>query len=210
MYRTSFYENDEYLENTSKEFMRLTQGHTYQYYDLEAGDKHITITPTAPHPPHNERWEMCITNEGIFNNAEVLDIGGAEGFYSIKASLLGAKSITMIERSSKAIECAKFICDFLEVQNITFVCQDIRDFKFSRRYDIAFLMRIMHWFNEANSFDNDTRIQVCDTIFSHIRGVCFINIDSNQTSHFEIDFKEHFKSLSYSGEGFMGCIEAWK
>ena len=210
MYEASFYENDTYLKAVSDEFMKLAQGHTYQYFDLTVGNRRIEITPTAPHPPHEKRWEMCIDPkwESLFKGAKVLDIGGAEGFYSVKANLLGAKRITMIERSRKAIECAIFIFEFLGIENIEIYPNDIRDFKF-KDYDIIFLMRMLHWFYESHSFDKEARSRILNSIVQHFRTVCFINLDSEMINEY-LEIFVNMGQITFGGEGFMGHMELWK
>jgi len=211
MYKASFYENDTYLKAVSDEFMKLAQGHTYQYFDLNVGNKSIYIKPTAPHPPHEIRWTLCIDKgwEDLFKDMTVLDIGGAEGFYSIKAHLLGVREVTMVERSSRAIECAKFITDFLGIKNINFVCQDIRDFQF-KDYDIIFLMRIVHWFNESHSFNEQQRKAILNSIGQHFKKVCFVNLDAELIDEFHIIFKDYAKKITFGGDKFMGHMELWK
>jgi len=211
MYKASFYENDAYLKAVSDEFMKLAQGHTYQYFDLTVGNKSIYIKPTAPHPPHEHRWEMCISkgNELLFKGSTVLDIGGAEGFYSIKASLLGASAVTMVERSGKAIACAQFITNFLGIKNIDFVCQDIKDFEF-RDFDIMLLMRIVHWFNEAHSISEQDRDRILHLVGDHLKKVCFVNLDAELIDEFHIIFKDYVKKITFGGDKFMGHMELWK
>ena len=217
-YKAAFYKDGEYLPAVSADFMKLAQGHTYQYFDIEKDGKRIEISHTAPHPPHQERletcigWEACIGKQWgedvypdqtpVFKGHSVLDLGGAEGFYSLMAAFSGASQVTMVERSSKAVECAKFIFDFFGA-NVDIILKDIEDLDFFQ-HEITLLMRVFHW------FESPARERILNLVMLSTDIVTFINLDEKLIPEALRVCEMHCQLVQTGGKDFMGWIRAWK
>ena len=226
-FNAQFFEKGRYLKEISERFAKLSNNWTFQYYDLQAGNKRLTIKPTAVNPPHQDRWKMCISpsDEQLFKRATVLEVGGAEGFYCLKSSLLGATAVTMLDLDDKRCACAQFIFNFFEVDNITIHQKNLKEFELEEDYDISLLMRIVHyWFVPyhqkygTGGTDTETGKYLLNLILEHTRQLCIINSDKEcveeipsyvNDKNLRFKFGE-FKHSNRNYEKFMGCLKIWK
>lgn len=210
-YEARFYENDEYLPDVSKEFMGLAEGHTYQYFDISVGTKRISIPQYhrhGPHPPHHERWPTCISphEERFFRGARVLDMASSEGFWALKAKLAGAREVVMVERSPNALACAEFIFDFLEVDPPEMICDDLTNYGFKADFDIAFMMRVWHWFDGRIPEPEKFRDSLMKAMAERTKKLFVVNMDEKDIPGFLEQYGSLFPYCTHGGEGFMGWI----
>ena len=198
------------MSDVSEQFKKLVKYHTYCYFDLCSNGRKIKIAPTSSNPNHNDRWDYFITDEerGLFKKARVLDIGGAEGFYSIKAILSGAREVVMVERSVKCVQACKFMCDFLDIKGITIINQDMIDFVFQGKFDIIFMMRVIHWLSFSK--DRGSR-ELIDSIMGNVsdslKGICFVNDDHKYMQEFVTQYLYLFDNYQAYGKDFMSIVK---
>lgn len=91
-----------------------------------------------------------------FNGTRVLDLGCNAGFYSVQASLSGAREVIAIERNEKYIKQANFTKRFFENKygkdlNIKIIQKDISEIDFSSigKFDIIFAIAILYHIGNA-------------------------------------------------------------
>lgn len=207
-FKCEFYESDHYLKQVSEMFFpQLAEGHTYGYFDVSAKGKRVKIhrnSRNGPHPYLHQRWETVIGKfSAAFRGASVLDLGGAEGFWSIKSALCGARNVTMIERSSKAVKCAEYLFDFFGVENVSIISGDLREVKLNE-HDIVLAMRIIHW------LENEDRDKLIDLLPRLSKLALFLNADEEIVIPIFSKYMHRFDYVQYGGKGFMAHLKCFK
>jgi hypothetical protein len=208
----TFYIDGNAVPQVGAAFTKLSGGNIYQYYDFTHGNRRVVLSPTAQpqHPTHQERWKMVVgNNDHVFKGKTVCDVGGAEGFYSLRAALLGAKRVIMIERDKRRIDCAEFIFKFFGVSQVTPMPVSIQKMT-HETVDILFLMRVLHWLIPHHEISEQERDRIIKSLFASFRKVAFINLNAK-----EVDtIKAYLKNMRHVESGdfgyFMGYIRAWR
>ena len=83
----------------------------------------------------------------------VLDLGCNEGLSSFVFADYGAKSVIGIEGREANITKAKFVKNSLKLNNVDFIKKDIRDFKYTKKFDIILALGILYHLDAPDVFN---------------------------------------------------------
>lgn len=82
----------------------------------------------------------------VLPGSSVLDLGSAEGFFSLYAGTLRAKEVLGIEKYSSLVEKSRRIAGHMGLESTRFEVRSIFDLEPRMRSDVVFAFAIVHWF----------------------------------------------------------------
>lgn len=129
------------------------------------------------------QWDGKLFLEALelTKNKKVLEIGIGTGRIAVKVAPY-CKNLIGIDISPKTIKRAKD--NLKEYNNITFVCGDFSDYKFSETFDVIYSsLTMMHFKNKENV------IAKIDTLLND-DGIFCLSIDKNQDEYIDMETRK--------------------
>ena len=84
--------------------------------------------------------------------SNILDLACQEGVASFVFADYGVKSVLGVDGREANIAKAKFTRDTLKLENVNFIKTDLRDFNYSKRYDVVLALGILYHFDAPDLF----------------------------------------------------------
>lgn len=149
------------------------------HYDLLIDEDNDPFRDPPMLQEYMSRWdgERFIKAMELTKNKKVLEIGIGTGRIAVKVAPF-CMSITGIDISQKTIERAKE--NLKEYKNISFICDDFSDFRFTETFDVIYSsLTMMHFKNKATVITKIDKLLNDDGIFC-------LSIDKNQNEYIDI------------------------
>ena len=122
--------------------VRLSRGYNHYYYTksgLLVADRYTNARSSMMLPWFRE----------LVADRSVLDLGSANGYFSLMAALAGARDVTGYERNKGLREDARKVARRMELQNVRFEDASIYDLGADQKRDVVLAMAIIHWFKSS-------------------------------------------------------------
>lgn len=149
------------------------------HYDLLIDEDNDPFRDPPMLQEYMSRWdgERFIEAMELTKNKKVLEIGIGTGRIAVKVAPF-CMSITGIDISQKTIERAKE--NLKEYKNISFICDDFSDFRFTETFDVIYSsLTMMHFKNKATVITKIDKLLNDDGIFC-------LSIDKNQNEYIDM------------------------
>ena len=149
------------------------------HYDLLIDEDNDPFRDPPMLQEYMSRWdgERFIKAMELTKNKKVLEIGIGTGRIAVKVAPF-CMSITGIDVSQKTIERAKE--NLKEYKNISFICDDFSDFRFTETFDVIYSsLTMMHFKNKATVITKIDKLLNDDGIFC-------LSIDKNQNEYIDM------------------------
>lgn len=149
------------------------------HYDLLIDEDNDPFRDPPMLQEYMSRWdgERFIKAMELTKNKKVLEIGIGTGRIAVKVAPF-CMSITGIDISQKTIERAKE--NLKEYKNISFICDDFSDFRFTETFDVIYSsLTMMHFKNKATVITKIDKLLNDDGIFC-------LSIDKNQNEYIDM------------------------
>lgn len=114
------------------------------YYEFPGGIKTRGIHVNSPGYCTN-KWPRIerIVGKSSFKNKTLVDVGCSDGYFSIKASMLGAK-VSGFDLDSLRIKRANLAKNILNVSSVDFKCENVFNIEYEKKFDYCFALGFLH------------------------------------------------------------------
>jgi hypothetical protein len=119
--------------------VRLSRGYNHFFY---------TTAGLLPADPYTSAKAVLLTPclSALAKDRTVLDLGSANGYFSLLAGQLGAKSVLGIERDIRLGRTATKAAKYLRLDQVRFENGSIYDLDSRYRRQVVLALAIVHWF----------------------------------------------------------------